>query len=94
MCLLYSVLSFAAVVICAETEVPVRAIAHLVFEYLSVLRDLSLCVLAYWPDGQCVTCISARIGVAVFAYFDVFQSPLSSDVIIQMFDAQWIADDL
>ena len=37
MCLLYSVLSFAAVVICAETEVPVRAIAHLIFEYPSAV---------------------------------------------------------
>lgn len=88
MCLLYSVLSFAAVVICAETEVPVRAIAHLVFEYLSVSRDLSLCVLAYWPDEQCVTCISARIGVAVFACLDAFHSPLSSDMIIQALDTQ------
>lgn len=94
MCLLYSVLSFAAVVICAEAEVPVRTIAHLVFEYLSVSRDLSLCVLAYWPDEQCVTCVSARIGVAVFACLDAFHSPLSSDVIIQMSEAQWIADDL
>lgn len=51
MCLLYSVLSFAAVVICAEAEVPVRAIVHLVFEYLSVSRDLSLCVFGYWFDG-------------------------------------------
>ena len=53
MCLLYSVLSFAAVVICAETEVPVRALAHLIFEYPSAVlsKDLSLCVFGYWPDG-------------------------------------------
>lgn len=57
MCLLYSVLSFAAVVICAETEVPVRALAHLIFEYPSeypsavLSKDLSLCVFGYWSDG-------------------------------------------